>query len=418
MTSRDSKVLPDDIVALTPLIRRVIQARTSSDRHHIEDLVQICLGRLIERRAELSSDTLAAYAIIAARNTAVTSGRQQSRHRRHLHRLLELHSPADPADEATRAEEADALRRAMSRIPGHERQALYAHVIDGEDTASIAERTGSTPAAVASLLHRTRGRLRVEYLLAVQRTKLPSAQCHPVLVAISAADRRRQLALRSGEHLLDCPTCAELSQPLIQRRRSTLLVLPFALVADRIRRLARVGRNHPGPTAAATTAAVVVAVVVATTVLAQPHRHRTPPVPATTAPAPPPVTLSSGGVNLFAAFDRQPARAVLSAHANQPVRANAAEVIQLAGSSENGQPDDERFWIGDNAGHRVLVFLHINAEPPNPIVVGQRYDFTGTIEPLPPNPETLGLQPAAAALAAPAGYYIDIPSLQDIQPSG
>jgi hypothetical protein len=41
----------------------------------------------------------------------------------------------------------------------------------------------------------------------LRRVELPTARCQPVLLALSAGDRRRQLALDAGGHLMQCPTC-------------------------------------------------------------------------------------------------------------------------------------------------------------------------------------------------------------------
>jgi anti-sigma regulatory factor (Ser/Thr protein kinase) len=78
----------------------------------------------------------------------------------------------------------------------------------------------STPGAVAAQLARARARLRVEYLLELEPTKPPSGRCRPVLLALSAGDRRRQRELDAGGHLLGCGWCARLSEPLLDRRRT------------------------------------------------------------------------------------------------------------------------------------------------------------------------------------------------------
>jgi len=57
----------------------------------------------------------------------------------------------------------------------------------------------------------------VEYLLEMHGQP-PSAVCRPVLLSLSAGDRRRQTGLDAGYHLLDCDYCAVLSEPLFDRR--------------------------------------------------------------------------------------------------------------------------------------------------------------------------------------------------------
>ena len=107
--------------------------------------------------------------------------------------------------------------RRLERLQPSERQVLVEHELDGRDTKSLAADLRSTPGAIAAQLNRTRAKLRVEYLLETHGDP-PSPQCRPVLLALSAGDRRRQAALRAGDHLLDCNFCAALSEPLLDRR--------------------------------------------------------------------------------------------------------------------------------------------------------------------------------------------------------
>jgi len=60
----------------------------------------------------------------------------------------------------------------------------------------------------------------VEYLLALEQTEPPTSSCRPVLLALSAGDRRRQRDLDAGRHLLACAWCARLSEPLLDRRKT------------------------------------------------------------------------------------------------------------------------------------------------------------------------------------------------------
>jgi serine/threonine-protein kinase RsbT len=73
---------------------------------------------------------------------------------------------------------------------------------------------------VAAQLNRTRARLRVEYLLAIERVEPPTEWCRPVLLAISGGDRRRQREVDAARHLLECALCARLSEPLVGRGRN------------------------------------------------------------------------------------------------------------------------------------------------------------------------------------------------------
>src|SRR3954452_930264 len=93
-------------------------------------------------------------------------------------------------------------------------------------------------------------------------------RCRPVLLAVSAGDRRRQAALRAGPHLSTCRTCAELSEPLLRRRRSLAGFLPWIPLGALQGRLARWVRGHPAQSAAAGAGVAVVVAVVAVVVAA------------------------------------------------------------------------------------------------------------------------------------------------------
>lgn len=70
-------------------------------------------------------------------------------------------------------------------------------------------------------LSRARAKLRVEYLLALEGVEPPTSRCRPVLLSLSAGDRRRQRELDTGGHLLECGYCAAVSQPLLEQGRAT-----------------------------------------------------------------------------------------------------------------------------------------------------------------------------------------------------
>jgi anti-sigma regulatory factor (Ser/Thr protein kinase) len=126
------------------------------DRHVVEDLVQETLARVMAARQRLEPRILAPYAVVTARNL----------------------------------------------------------------TKSLAASRDSTPGAVAAHLSRARARLRVEYLLEMEQAEPPTSRCRPVLLALSAGERRRQRDLDAGGHLLSCVWCARLSEPLLDRRRT------------------------------------------------------------------------------------------------------------------------------------------------------------------------------------------------------
>ncbi|WP_220794661.1 ATP-binding protein, partial [Nocardioides pelophilus] len=82
-------------------------------------------------------------------------------------------------------------------------------------------------------LHRLRARLRVEYLLA-DESEPPTERCRPVLLAFSARDRRRQRAVDSDGHRLECDFCARVAEPLLEldEERATDVRVPLRLAAD------------------------------------------------------------------------------------------------------------------------------------------------------------------------------------------
>jgi serine/threonine-protein kinase RsbT len=209
----------DDVVELTPLLRRVIAARVR-EGHVVEDLVQETLTRVMAARQRLEPQTLAPYAVVTARNLTRSLATGEERSKRHAHRLIDLREPVLPEEEALRREESRAISNALGKLPQQDREALVAHEVEGTDTTTMAANRDSTPGAVAAQLSRARARLRVEYLLELEQSEPPTARCRPVLLALSAGDRRRQRDLDAGGHLLACAWCARLSQPLLDRRRT------------------------------------------------------------------------------------------------------------------------------------------------------------------------------------------------------
>src|ERR687896_253700 len=223
----------EDILELEPLLRRVVAARVR-DPDTIDDLVQEALARVIAVRGRLDDEAVAPYAIVTARNLVTSLAREEERARRHRPRLVDPSEPERPEDAALRQEEADAVEAALAGLPDHEREAVVAHEVEGVDTATLAEERRSTPGAVGVQLARTRARLRLDYVLALRRVELPTARCRPVL-----------LALYAGGHLMQCPTCASLSRPLVERRRSIAVLLPLLALWWLWRRVQAWARRRP-----------------------------------------------------------------------------------------------------------------------------------------------------------------------------
>jgi serine/threonine-protein kinase RsbT len=207
-----------DVTALIPILRRVVGARVS-DAAAAEDLVQETLARVLAAAERVQPGMLEPYAISTARNLVVARWKEQDRHRRNQHRILDLRSPDAPDEAIMRQEEKDALSRALAQLSDQDRHTLLAHEISGQDTRSLAQEVGSTAGALAARLSRIRARLRVEYLLALEPSGPVSDTCRSVLLALSSADRRRQGDVEADRHLLECEQCARLSRPLLERGR-------------------------------------------------------------------------------------------------------------------------------------------------------------------------------------------------------
>jgi RNA polymerase sigma factor (sigma-70 family) len=230
-----SEFQDDDVVELVPLLRRVIGARVR-DRHVVEDLVQETLTRVMAARRRLEPRTIAPYAVVTARNLTRSLATSEDRSRRHAHRLIDLREPVLPEEETLRREESRAITTALAKLPQQDQEALVAHEVEGTDTTTLAASRDSTPGAVAAQLSRARAKLRVEYLLELEQAEPPTARCRPVLLALSAGDRRRQRDLDAGGHLLACGWCARLSEPLLDRRRTAAVAgeirIPIQTDAD------------------------------------------------------------------------------------------------------------------------------------------------------------------------------------------
>jgi serine/threonine-protein kinase RsbT len=207
-----------DVAALIPIVRRIVAARVP-DQATADDLVQETLARVLAAVGRIEPGMVEPYAIVTARNVVATMWRDQERQRRHQHRVVDLRPPRSPDEDVLAQEDRTAMAEALGRLTERERRTLLAHEVSGQDTRSLAAESGSTAGAVAAQLNRTRARLRVEYLLAVEHLEPPTERCRPVLLALSSGDRRRQREVDAARHLLECEVCARLSQPLMGRGR-------------------------------------------------------------------------------------------------------------------------------------------------------------------------------------------------------
>lgn len=205
-----------DVAALIPMLRRIVAARVGQ-HPAAEDIVQETLLRVLAAEDRIEPGMLEPYAITTVRNVIATMWRRVDRDARNQHRVHDPSQPEDAEELVVASEEQSAISEALSRLTDRERQVLLAHEVDGTATQSLADESGSTAGAVAAQLKRTRARLRVEYLLALEGVEPPTDRCRAVLLALSSADRRRQHEVDASRHLLECALCAKLSEPLLGR---------------------------------------------------------------------------------------------------------------------------------------------------------------------------------------------------------
>ncbi len=360
------------VLELEPVVRRVICARVV-DPGLAEDLVQDTLARLLQARPELSEGALVGYAVASARNSVVSHQRRQERRERLEPKVVDANVPVDPEAAAVAGEEREAIRQALTTLDVDERRWLLAHEVEQVPTSDLAEHAGSTPGALAARLARTRAKLRVEYLLALRRVHLPTPQCKPALLALSAGDRRRQESLGAGSHLVSCRPCAALSQPLLTRRQGLAALWPLPVMGLVRRALERI-KAHPAPSAAG--AAVTAGAVAAAVVLV--GGEDTPPPPMCEAS----VQVGGRAVPLSD-------RAALATMANSAVEAPAL-VVQAV-------PSNEGFWAGCGPD-RLWVQLEGASESPFRVRPGQRLTLRALVQVNPPGFATaVGVSPQEGA---------------------
>jgi RNA polymerase sigma factor (sigma-70 family) len=401
----------EDILELEPMLRRVVAARVR-DPDTVDDLVQEALARVIAVRGRLDDEAVAPYAIVTARNLVTSLAREEERGRRHRPRLVDPREPERPEDVALRQEEEAAVEAALAGLPDHEREVVVAHEVEGVDTATLAEARRSTPGAVGTQLARTRARLRLDYLLALRRVDtLPTARCRPVLLALSAGDRRRQLALDAGGHLMQCPTCASLSRPLVERRRSIAVLLPLVALWWLWRQLQAWARRKPVLASLAAVSAVTVTGLVLVPPLVE--RDQAP------RPAPTTTTLPPGGQGQAAPGGGGggsgvrlvvPGRSLLPVPGREALARHAGQRVRGVNVPTRGVYADEGFWVGTGSGDQLWVQLLGRGESPFRVRPGQRASFTGRLVPSPPGfAERVGMVPAeGAALTGRLAHHIEV----------
>ncbi len=347
-------------------------------RDAAEDVAQETLARVFIAADRLDPSARLPFAVTTARNLAVDGHRATVRDRRNRHRLLDPATAPQPEEATIAAERSAALGRALAGLDAADRQVLVAHS-DGMSTAELAEREASTPGAIAARLARSRARLRLDYVLALRKARLPSPACRPVLLAISASDTRRQRALGTADHLAQCPTCAELVPPLAQRRSTLagIATVPLVMLGTVGGTIARVSQQ---PAAQASAAVGVVGAVGAAAVIGAGGSHPTPAARPAAAPAPAPAPVAAPApapVGRTVAWLRGPDGAPLSLAdvsklSGQPIVARRAPVQSVVAHLG--------FWIGTP---RNRIYVHITSPQGlgSPIRTGSTISFEGVLAP-------------------------------------
>ena len=357
---------PDDVVAIEPVIRRVVAARVTNPSD-IDDLVQDCLERLLGAHGRLAPETVLPYGIVTARNVVTSHMRTAARRSTLAPLVADLREPDRPEDTVLAGEAQQAMETALSRLSAEERADILAYY----DAISVPHpEAREASGALRVRMARVRAKLRLEYLLAFRHAELPSEQCRRVLLAVSAGDTRRQRQLQAGQHLLHCESCATLSEPLSKRSAAlTAFTVPAALLA-RLFTKAKANPGTAGASAAAGTAAVGTAVIVGTGMFSghpAPAVHHPPATPvSTTRSAPPaPARIFRLSIGNQAVTAERPIRAALGGHAD------ATGVMVESVATRNG------FWIGSRS-MRVWVEL-VGPLRPLHIVAGDHLWFSGVV---------------------------------------
>lgn len=384
-----------EVITVEPVIRRVIAARAMNPAD-VDDLVQDCLERLLMARQRLAPEAVLPYAVVIARNLASSHAKSAIRHAAAAPRILDAAEPERPDEVLLAGEARDAMMAALAQLSDQERRDILAYYGDGSQEVTKAQESRG---ALRVRMARTRAKLRLEYLLAFRHLELPSSTCRSVLMAISAGDTRRQRELDAGRHLLDCRTCAMLSEPLGRRSVAlTAIAIPGGLAAW------AAGKARAHPVQAAASVAAASAAVAAAAVLG-PQLSASGPASAahervSSAPAPPAPTavISQLAVAGHAVSDAR-ARQSLRSLIGRPATASGATVV--AAVTRNG------FWIGSSQA-RIWVQL-VGPLRPLHIQSGDRVRFTGTMVGNPPSyPARAGVPGGDAALLARQGAHLAV----------
>jgi serine/threonine-protein kinase RsbT len=342
-----------EVLVVEPVIRRVVAARANPA--DVDDLVQDCLERLLVARERLAPEAILPYAVVTARNLVSSHAKSAMRRAAAVPRIVDTSEPDRPEDVVLAGEARRAMTAALSRLSRSERKDILAYYHSGPAPAGEAEQNRG---ALRVRMSRTRAKLRLEYLLAFRHLELPTPLCRSVLLAISAGDRRRQREFNAAQHLLDCGTCAALSEPLDRRSVAlTAITIPVGFAGWIVSKV----RAHPVHAAVSVTATSAVAATAAVLLVPSPAHAGRP-------PAPSPAVISHLSVDGQPVHDTQLQRSIRSMIGDA---ADASGVNVVLAVTRNG------FWIGA-AQARIWVEL-VGPLRPLSIHAGDRVWFAGTV---------------------------------------
>lgn len=370
-----------DLRGLRDMILRIAERRLD-DPDTIDDVVQETFVRILEIDGRLEQRSRLSYAAIIARNLIISLERRREIERRHAPRLFERQEPARPDEQVLGDEDKRAVMEALARLSARDRSLVVGHDVHGASTAELGRAYDMSAGSVAVRLTRLRAQMRLDYVLTLRQSKLPTPLCRPVLLALSTGDKRRQRSLGAADHLLDCATCASLSEPVVSRRRS---LAPLFFGGEALEVAFSRLREHAGQM---TAAGVTIAAVVAGLWLMN---------PADKPRSPNEAVLSIGGQPAFSEGGLKLAR-----YEGKQARASGVQVLSV--------PSDEGFWVGPSDDNRIWVSLIGSGESSIRVRSGQSLQFEGKLVRNPPGLiSRIGLEPReGAAELRRQGYHISV----------
>ncbi len=208
-----------ELAALGRSIRRALRRR-GADAATADDVSQEAITRLLTSGRALDADARLPWSIVTAQNLLTDLYRRSARRLLHRYQFAGAASPPpQPEDVYEARQAAEAVHRVIASLNAQDRGQFLDHA-DGASVIDLARASGTTAPALAARMYRTRARLRLDYLLAVEQRTLSSEECRRVLLAVSASDSRRQRAAGVPHHIARCPDCAEMAEQLRMHRHS------------------------------------------------------------------------------------------------------------------------------------------------------------------------------------------------------